>query len=91
VGPMEGLMELIETLILGMLWSALDHAQNVVIEHQGPPMRFLGRDPHGVVHQLIALDGHTIRIPREFRVLMQPLEAVRIATPEVEAARWSTT
>lgn len=83
-------MELLEHLILGILASALDHAQHEVIVHSGPPARYLALDPGGTCHQAIGFEGQVIRVPRAFRLVVQDLERVAMLPPCCEAKRWST-
>lgn len=84
------MMETLNDLIVGIAEAACSDTMMVAIRHDGPAARYLALDPGGGCHEVYAQEGTLVRVPRSFRLVVQPLYQVAIYAPHYAAKRWST-
>lgn len=75
-----------------MLAAAIDEAFVLSHVHSGEPSRFVIYDPRtGVTLAAFVTDGQLIRIPRDHRLLVEPIDRVPLRTLVDMTTSWRTT
>ncbi len=83
------MLEALNDFLVGMLWIAIDDHERIAILHDGEPCRYVAIGPDGVTHGRIIVDGDTVRIPRHYRLLVEPIDRVIQRPLCVMRATWA--
>ncbi len=84
------LHEFIEQLALGAIAEFDFHQRHLIFDHIGADARYVLFSPiDGLVRALVARDGERLVVPREMRMLVEPVDAVRMRAYE-QGGQWVT-
>ncbi len=81
--------ELMGELLEQLCAAALDDVLVATIVHEGEPCRFVIYAPTGVMFGILVQRGETVRILRDHRLLIEPIERVRLRSLQ-ELTNWRT-
>lgn len=83
--------ELVAGFLRQLAISAIDDHAMAVVMNDGPPARFIAMDPRdGIAFAMFVNTGETVRVNRAFRLIMEPLDSVKMRPLCVVHNAWST-
>lgn len=72
------LVDAIGALLLAIATAAVEAAECELVINDGPDARFVALDPSGPIHGMFIPRGGSVRVPRGFRLIVEPVESLTL-------------